>query len=172
MDDAYLGGARRGGKRGRGAAGKTPFVVAVETTIEGHPLRLKLNAVKGFRKAEIKKLSLRTLVPGTTVISDALAAFAPSPKRAAATDQSSPARPAVQIPAFKWVNTTIGNIKNAIRGTYHASPVQLSTCHVIWPSSRSIASTAAHRLEDMIPRLGLGRTAEPRPCPYRMLKSG
>ena len=54
MDDAYLGGARRGGKRGRGAAGKTPFVVAVETTIEGHPLRLKLNAVKGFRKAEIK----------------------------------------------------------------------------------------------------------------------
>ena len=44
-------GARRGGKRGRGAAGKTPFVVAVETTIEGHPLRLKLNAVKGFRKA-------------------------------------------------------------------------------------------------------------------------
>ena len=47
-----------------GAAGKTPFVVAVETTIEGHPLRLKLNAVKGFRKAEIKKLSLRTLVPG------------------------------------------------------------------------------------------------------------
>ena len=46
MDDAYLGGARRGGKRGRGAAGKTPFVVVVETTIEGHPLRLKLNAVK------------------------------------------------------------------------------------------------------------------------------
>ena len=75
MDDAYLGGARRGGKRGRGAAGKTPFVVAVETTIEGHPLRLKLNAVKGFRKAEIKKLSLRTLVPGTTVISDALRCF-------------------------------------------------------------------------------------------------
>ena len=45
MDDAYLGGARRGGKRGRGAAA---FVV---TTIEGHPLRLT-NAVKGFRKAQ------------------------------------------------------------------------------------------------------------------------
>ena len=26
MDDAYLGGVRSGGKRGRGAAGKTPFV--------------------------------------------------------------------------------------------------------------------------------------------------
>ena len=29
MDDAYLGGVRSGGKRGRGAAGKTPFVAAV-----------------------------------------------------------------------------------------------------------------------------------------------
>ena len=32
IDDAYLGGERSGGKRGRGAAGKTPFVAAVETT--------------------------------------------------------------------------------------------------------------------------------------------
>ena len=32
IDDAYLGGERSGGKRGRGAAGKTPIVAAVETT--------------------------------------------------------------------------------------------------------------------------------------------
>ena len=31
VDDAYLGGERPGGKRGRGAAGKTPIVAAVET---------------------------------------------------------------------------------------------------------------------------------------------
>ena len=31
IDDAYLGGVRSGGKRGRGAAGKTPLVAAVET---------------------------------------------------------------------------------------------------------------------------------------------
>ena len=30
IDDAYLGGQRLGGKRGRGAAGKTPFVAAVD----------------------------------------------------------------------------------------------------------------------------------------------
>ena len=35
IDDAYVGGERRGGKRGRGAAGKTPFVAAVETTEDG-----------------------------------------------------------------------------------------------------------------------------------------
>ena len=39
IDDAYLGGERSGGKRGRGAPGKTPFVAAVETTAEGRPVR-------------------------------------------------------------------------------------------------------------------------------------
>jgi transposase-like protein len=35
IDDAYIGGERSGGKRGRGAAGKTPFVAAVETMPDG-----------------------------------------------------------------------------------------------------------------------------------------
>ena len=41
FDDAYLGGERHGGKRGRGAPGKTPFIAAVETTAAGKPVRLK-----------------------------------------------------------------------------------------------------------------------------------
>ena len=45
LDDACLGGERTGGKRGRGAAGKTPFVAAVETTKEGNPTRVKLSVV-------------------------------------------------------------------------------------------------------------------------------
>ena len=52
IDDAYLGGERQGGKRGRGAAGKTPVVAAVETTAERRPKRLRLTVVKGFRKRE------------------------------------------------------------------------------------------------------------------------
>ena len=50
-------------------------MVAVETTAEGRPHRLKIRAVKGFRKAEIKKLSGRLLVAGTTVVSDGLSCF-------------------------------------------------------------------------------------------------
>ena len=50
MDDAYLGGQRAGGKRGRGAAGKAPFVAAVETTAERKPRRLRLTVVKGFKE--------------------------------------------------------------------------------------------------------------------------
>ena len=53
LDDTYLGGERSGGKRGRGAPGKTPFVAAVETNEEGHPLRMKLSVVDRFRTTEI-----------------------------------------------------------------------------------------------------------------------
>ena len=37
VDDAYLGDERPGGKRGRGAAGKQPFVAAVEITPSAGP---------------------------------------------------------------------------------------------------------------------------------------
>ncbi len=169
MDDAYLGGARRGGKRGRGAGGKTPIVVAVETTAEGRPLRLKLQVVKGFRKAEIKKLAARALVPGTTVVSDALSCFA------SVTQVGCHHRPmvtgsgaqAAQIPAFKWVNTTIGNIKNAIRGTYHA----IRPKHVPrYLAQFEYRFNRRYRLEDMIPRLAWVALRTP-PMPYRLLKS-
>ena len=50
IDDAYLGGERPGGKRGRGAAGKTPVVAAVEAPPERWPRRMRLTVVKGVRK--------------------------------------------------------------------------------------------------------------------------
>ena len=46
---------RSGGKRGRGAAGKTPFVAAVSTSPEGRPRKAKLAPVRGFRKREIAR---------------------------------------------------------------------------------------------------------------------
>ena len=56
MDDAYLGGRARGGKRGRGAPGKTPFVAAVSTSPEGRPRKVKLVPVKAVTiKREIAR---------------------------------------------------------------------------------------------------------------------
>ena len=69
LDDAYLGGERSGGKRGRGAPAKTPFVAGVETNEKGHPLRMKLTVVEGFRR------NRRLLGAGTSVVSDGLACF-------------------------------------------------------------------------------------------------
>ncbi len=152
MDDAYLGGARRGGKRGRGASGKTPIVVAVETTTEGRPHRLKLRAVKGFRKTEIEKLSRRLLAPGTTVVSDGLGCFTAVTRSGCHHDPvvTGSGALAVQIVAFKWVNTTIGNIKNSIRGTYHA----IRPKHVPrYLAQFEYRFNCRYRLEDMVPRL-------------------
>jgi len=89
IDDAYLGGERSGGRRGphaipdrvgcpmrgRGAAGKTPIVAAVETTAERKPRRLRLTVVKGFRQQEIEKLAKRDLAPGSNVVSDGLSCW-------------------------------------------------------------------------------------------------
>ena len=72
MDDAYLGGVRSGGKRDRGAAGKTPFVAAVSTSPEGRPRKLKLAPVKGFRKREIARGAKHWLAPGAAVVTDGL----------------------------------------------------------------------------------------------------
>ena len=75
VDDAYLGGQRPGGKRGRGAAGKTPFVAAVETTPERKPRRLRLTVVKGFRKKEIEELAKRDFAAGSNVVTDGLSCW-------------------------------------------------------------------------------------------------
>jgi hypothetical protein len=85
IDDAYLGGKRNGGMRGRGSPGKTPIVAAVETTPEGKPIRLKLRRVKDFRRAEIATLAQRNFHLASTVVSDGLRCFTGVAKPAAST---------------------------------------------------------------------------------------
>ena len=145
IDDAYLGGERTGGKRGRGAPGKTPFVAAVETTADGKPVRLKLRRVAGFTGQAIARFALRSLDPSCAVVSDGLACFGhvtdAGCEHQAIRTGSGPA--AARTPAFKWVNTALGNIKSAILGTYRASAA--STCPDTSPSSSigSIADTTS-----------------------------
>ena len=168
IDDAYLGGERSGGKRGRGAPGKTPFVAAVETTPEGKPVRLKLGRVASFCSASIAGFAKRSLDPACTVVSDGLQCFG-SVADAGCDHQaiktgSGPA--AAQVPAFKWVNTALGNIKAAITGTYRA----ISIKHVPrYLAEFGYRFNRRYDLAAMIPRLCWAgvRTA---PMPYQLLK--
>ena len=121
IDDAYLAGERTGGKRGRGAAGKTPIVAAVETTAERKPRRLKLIVVKGFRKKEIERLAKGHLAPGSEIVSDGLSCR-PAVEKAGCSHRpmtTGSGKLAARWTPFRWVNTTLGNIKTAIAGTYH-----------------------------------------------------
>ena len=69
---------------------------------------------------------------------------------------------------FKWVNTTLGNIKAAIVGTYR----QLGPAH----ASRYLASFAwrfnrRFQLDSMLLRF-VHSAARTKPLPYRMLVAG
>ncbi len=125
VDDAYLGGERPGGKRGRGAPGKTPVVVAVETTPERKPRRLRLSVVKGFRKKEVERIAKRDLAPGSTVVSDGPSCW-PAVEKAGCEHRpmrTGSGRQAARWSPSRWANTVLGNIKAAITGTYrHVSP--------------------------------------------------
>jgi transposase-like protein len=166
MDDAYLGG-HRPGRRGRGAAGKQPFVAAISTSDERRPRKIKLLPVKGFRKKEIKKLVAEHLASTSRLVTDGLRCWtavdeAGLEHRAIMTGSG---RKAAQWSPFKWVNTTLGNIKAAITGTYR----QISPAH----AGRYLASFAwrynrRFDLDSLIPRL-VHSAVRTGPLPYRML---
>jgi ISXO2-like transposase domain/Transposase zinc-ribbon domain len=167
VDDAYLGGERPGGKRGRGAAGKTPIVAAVETTPERKPKRLRLSVVEGFRKKEVERIAKRDFAPGTEVVSDGLSCW-PAVEKAGGSHRpmvTGSGKRAAGWSPFRWVKTTLGNIKTAIVGTYH---------HVSPKHAPSYLASYAYRfnrrrqLDSIVERLAWAavRTA---PQPYRVV---
>ena len=76
IDDTYIGGERTGGKVGRGAEGKTPFVAAVQTDIDGRPQQMALHKLTGFTNDQIDAFAKKKLKPSADVYSDGLACFA------------------------------------------------------------------------------------------------
>jgi ISXO2-like transposase domain len=122
MDDVIYGGekhAHDGGKRGRGWPNNVPFVAAVQTNDAGHPQRLLLHVVKTHDGEAIEAMAIAHLEPTARVVSDGLGFFRAvtpigckhEPIIAAKTGWSE------KIPAFRWVNTVVGNLKTAMVGT-------------------------------------------------------
>lgn len=75
VDDAYWGGKKRDGKRGRGATGKIPFVAAVSIGDKGHPLAIRFSQVSAFSKEAIKDWARKHLIPKRNVVTDGLECF-------------------------------------------------------------------------------------------------
>ena len=168
LDDVYWGGERRGGKRGRGSANKIPFVAAVSLNEEGHPIAMNMNVVKGFRLTEISRWAKHHLQPESTIISDGLPCF--SAVRDAGCQHISIVTgggpQSVTKKEFAWVNTMIGNVKNAMTGTYHAvNPKHLPR----YLAEFCYRHNRRFKLEDMIPRFGYVAVRTPPMC-GRLLK--
>lgn len=169
MDDAYLGG-HRPGRRGRGAAGKQPFVAAVSTTDDRRPRKIKLLPVKGFRKKEVRKLVAEHLASGSRLVTDGLGCWTVAAE--AGLDHTAmvtgSGRRAAGWSPFRWVNTTLGNVKAAITGTYRRVGPEHAGRYLgsfAWRYNRRFQPTS------LIPRLvhSAVRTA---PLPYHQLVAG
>lgn len=122
VDDAYLGGVHRGGKRGRGSQNKVPFIAAVQTDTDGRPLLAVFSPVKTFGRTDVKAWADRHLAPSSIVVSDGLDCFTAVAGAGARhlPEVVGTKRMSSDMPCFKWINTVLGNLKTATSGTYHA----------------------------------------------------
>ena len=142
-------------------------MAAVETTPERRPKRLRLSVVKGFRKKEIERLAKCHLAPGSEIVSDGLSCW-PAVEKAGCSHRpmvTGSGKRAARWTPFRWVNTTLGNIKTAIAGTYH---------HISAKHAQTYLTSFAYRfnrrfqLDSIVERLAwaAARTA---PQPYRVI---
>lgn len=119
VDDAYVGGEHHEGKRGRGAAGKTPFVVAVETDPKSPAivLLLKMKALKRVSGEEMEPWFRKSIVPGSLVLTDGWRAYKFLEDGFEHDAQKSPGGwRSSKVAAFRWVNTVLGNLKGNLVG--------------------------------------------------------
>ena len=138
------------------------------TNEQGHPLRMKLTVVEGFRLTEIAAWAQLHLGTGTRVVSDGLACFH-GVTAAGCVHESvvvGSGKAAVERPEFRWVNTILGNIKNALRGTYHAIRPRYAQRYL---SEFEYRFNRRFDLPDIIPRLVYVALRTP-PMPERLLK--
>ncbi len=167
VDDAYRGGERSGGKRGRGAAGKTPLVAAVQVAAAGQPSRMRMSSVAGLRNKTLAAWAGRHLQPGTEVHSDGpacLRGVADAGCEHVPTVTGGGQRSCGDSRFFR-VNTMLANVKRSLAGTCPA----LDGKHL----PRYLAEfryrfNRRYDLEALVARL-LHASVRTPPMPYRLL---
>ncbi|HYW75498.1 MAG TPA: IS1595 family transposase [Gammaproteobacteria bacterium] len=116
LDDALVGGRRPGGKSGRGAEGKTPILVAVES--RGPKVGfIAMETTPSVSAKHIRHFARYRLLPRQTTRTDGLAAL-----RVLGETQQHEGRvtPPQQVDEWlPWVHIAIGNLKAYLRGTFH-----------------------------------------------------
>ena len=166
IDDDYWGGERYGGKRGRCAPGKTPFMTAVACTPDGRLMRLRLTRVSGFRKPVIDRWARKHLAASAVVVSDGLRAFRGVAEAGCVHEPhvTGAGPESCQNPNFRWGNTILGNVKNALHGTYHSVREKHLPRYL---AEFCYRFNRRFQLEDLLP-LFVSVAARTSPLPYRM----
>ena len=122
VDDAFLGGERTGGKRGRGSENKVPLIAAVQTTADGQAIYARLDGLPDWKMPTVARWALKALMPSTHVVSDGLSSFV-AVKSAACSHEpiihnTGTAKTNVQHARFNAINTLLGNLKMWMNTTF------------------------------------------------------
>ena len=123
LDESYFG-AKKSGKRGRGAAGKRPVMVGVNFCEYG-PGYAFMEVIENVDTETIKKTAQDNIDTGSGVKTDGLPAYHAglSGYRHEKIVIKDPKAASKELP---WVHILIANVKNMIRGTHHGvSPKHL-----------------------------------------------
>ncbi len=115
LDDTYVGG-KRPGKRGRGAGGKKPVLVAVENRGKAAGF-VAMKAVESVSKNEIKKFLEHRLGQGQQVRTDAFRAMNVIGESHRHEKKVTPPEEAASW--LPLVHIVIGNMKTFLNGTFH-----------------------------------------------------
>ncbi len=120
-DDAYLGGERPGGKRGRGSENKVAFVAAAQTTESGQAVFMCLSR-RPFTKKSIQEFAENSLAAPATLVTDGLGCFTAARGTGIQHEQyvTGGGLASAKHPSFLAVNSALGNLKTALAGTHHA----------------------------------------------------
>ena len=115
----------------------------------------------------MERLAKRDLEPGSTVVSDGLSCW-PAVGKAGCSHRpmvTGTGKRAASWTPFRWVNTTLGNVKTAIAGTYH----HVSPKHAqFYLTSFAYRFDRRFQLDSIVERLAWAATRTA-PHPYRVI---
>ena len=117
MDDGYVGGASRGGKRGRGTD-KAKIVVALSKTENGAALFTRMQVVDDVTGGTLQQVVNKAVAPGTKIKCDGYKSYR---SLSGVTLDAKKYEPG----DLHWLHKAISNLKAFLLGTYHGRCRQL-----------------------------------------------
>jgi transposase-like protein len=118
IDETYIGGSEKGGKRGRGTE-KTPVQVAVSLNEKGKPRFVKMEILEDLTSQSIQNFAELYIEEGTIIKSDKYRSYDKAFNDEQYIHESEKFDINENPEHLKWVHRVIGNAKAFIIGTYH-----------------------------------------------------